>query len=294
MPARPGRRTGSCTGFARERPRLTCRGAAPYDEDITITVREPGVAFMHTSTGIFRRSAAAVLTAALVAPAAFAGEPGCPPPGASCATGTLQIIDFESLPAGTPVEGLGAVHADLAITSLPSLSPSCTPGSARVIEEFNPTFPSYGGATGANECLDGTHGFGDDPGCALDYEFTFAPGVTVECFSIRMLDFGDLLPYGGLTHAVTLSAFAGVTLVDQDVLTLIAPQAVVTGDACNPGDPGNHLFVVSGTGITRVTLTFDASPDPNVGFDSIQFCRVRESVPVAGRAWGLVKSLYRD
>ena len=249
---------------------------------------------MRTSIDILQRSAAAAVFVTLFAPAAFAGGTACPPPGATCTAGTLQSIDFESLPAGTPVEGLGAVHPDLAITSLPSLSPSCTPGTARVIEEFNSAFASYGGATGANECLDGTHGFGDATGCALDYEFTFAPGVTVACFSIRMLDFGDLLPYGGLTHAVTLSAFAGVTLVDQDILTLTAPQAVPTGDACNAGDPGNHLFVVSGTGITRVTLSFDASPDPNVGFDSIQFCRVRESVPVAGRAWGRVKSLYRD
>jgi len=249
---------------------------------------------MRTSIAILRRSTAAALVLALFAATAFAGEPACPAGGAPCPAGTLQIIDFESLPAGTPVEGLGAVHPDLAITSLTSLSPSCTPGTARVIEEFNAAFPSYGGATGANECLDGTHGFGDDPGCALDYEFTFAPGVTVGCFSIRMLDFGDLLPYGGLTHAVTLSAYAGVTLVDQDVLTLIAPQAVATGDACNAGDPGNHLFVVAGTGITRVTLTFDASPDPNVGFDTIQFCAVRQSVPVTGHAWGLVKSLYRD
>lgn len=249
---------------------------------------------MRTSIEILRRSSTATVVLALLARTALAGSPACPAAGATCTAGTLQVIDFESLPAGTPVEGLGAVHPDLAITSVPSLSPSCTPGTARVIEEFNAAFPSYGGASGANECLDGIHGFGDDPGCALDYEFTFAPGVTAECFSIRMLDFGDLLPYGGLTHTVALSAYAGVTLVDQDVLTLIAPQAVATGDACNAGDPGNHLFVVAGTGITRVTLTFDASPDPNVGFDTIQFCRVRETVPVAGRAWGLVKSLYRD
>ena len=220
----------------------------------------------------------------------------CPPPGGDCSPGQLQVIDFESLAAGVTVEGLGAVHADLAIASLPSIAAPCTPGSAKVIEESNPVpYTSYGSSTSDNACLDGIHGFGDDHDCVLDYEFTFSPGTTVSCFSIRMLDYGDYFPYGGAVHNVKLRAFAGVTPVDQDVLT-VSGNPSPTGDACTTGsgDPGNYVFTVAGAGITRVTLTFDAFPDPNVGFDTIQFCRVLAPVPVAARNWAFVKTLYRD
>jgi hypothetical protein len=239
---------------------------------------------------------ALIAATALWLPGSAFGQ-GCPPAGESCAAGVLQVIDFESFPAGTPVEGLGAVHPDLAITSLPSLATSCTTGSAMVIEELN-NFPydSYGTGSGVNGCLDGVHGFGDDHDCVLDYEFTFSPGTTVSCFSIRMLDYGDYFPFGGQNHVVRLRAWAGTTPVDQDQLTISGGSPVPTGDACTTGagDPGNVVLNVAGTGITRVVLAFDAFPDPNVGFDDIQFCMSRGTVPVAARPWSFVKGIYRE
>jgi hypothetical protein len=221
----------------------------------------------------------------------------CPPPGATCPrSGTHVGIDFEAFTAGTPVEGLGAVHPDLAITSSAGLAPACVPGSAHIIENGNGAFASYGtGTSTPNGCLSGAKGFGDNTGCSLDYEFTFSAGTTVSCFSIRMVDFGDLFPYGVLNHNVSLDAYAGATLVDTDAMLVVGPVQLLSGDACTAqaGDPGNHVFRVTGIGITRVTLTFDASPDPNVGFDDIQFCKDGLPVPVTPEAWGLVKSLYR-
>lgn len=218
---------------------------------------------------------------------------------ATCA-GSHAFIDFESLLPGTTVEGLGAVHPDLKITSVAwPFGPTCTIGTAAAIEEgvFTP-FAAYGTAGSfPNGCLDGIRGFGDQQGCVLDYDFTFAPGVTLSCFSIRMLDFGDLFPFGGTTHTVTLAAYdASNTLVATDVLTMLGAVDLVTGDACTSQgtDPGNHLFTVTGTGITRVTLSFDAFPDPNAGFDDISFCEATLPTPTLRRSWGELKAHYRD
>lgn len=218
---------------------------------------------------------------------------------AACAS-THARLDFEGLATGSAVEGLGAVHPDLAITGVTwPFGPSCAPGSAGVIEEGVSTpFAAYGTAGSyPNGCLDGLRGFGDSQGCVMDYDFTFAPGVTVSCFSIRMLDFGDLFPFGGTTHTVTLTAYdAGNVQVAQDVLTMLGAVDLVTGDACTAqgSDPGNHFFTVTGTGITRVTLRFDAFPDPNVGFDDISFCEEALATPAARRSWGELKTRYRD
>jgi hypothetical protein len=134
----------------------------------------------------------------------------CPPPGTDCTTGTLQVVDFETVSPGTSVEGLGAVHPDLAITSTPAISSSCTVGTAVGIEEFNPSpLAAYGTASGANGCLNGIRGYGDDPLCILNYEYTFSPGSTVSCFSIRLLDYGDFFPFGGVNHNVRPAAYAG-------------------------------------------------------------------------------------
>lgn len=234
--------------------------------------------------------------ASLALQVGLAGAQECPPQGAVCPHAGIPIaIGFETFPAGTTVEGLGAVHPDLAISSLVGVAPACVPGTAAVIETGNPfPFSSYGTASTNNGCLTGTKGFGDTAGCTLDYDFTFSVGTTISCFSIHMLDFGDLLPYGGATHVVTLQAFAGVTLVDQAQLTMLGGVDLVGGDACTASgsDPGNTRLRVTGAGITRVTLSFDASPDPNVGFDDIEFCKDTSPVPVAPATWGQLKTLY--
>ena len=252
---------------------------------------------MPTSRQFLRLAGALASGVALACTPAFAAAQSCPPPGADCSPGQLQLVDFESLPAGATVEGLGAVHPDLAIATVPSIAIACPVGSAKVIEELNTVpFSSYGTPSGDNDCLDGIHGFGDAPDCVLDYEFTFSPGTTVSCFSIKMVDYGDYFPYGGATHSVRLRAYAGVTPVDQEILTIAVGNPSPTGDACTSGatDPGNHVFSVAAAGITRVTLSFDEHADPNVGFDSIQFCLLRSSVPVAARHWSFMKTLYRD
>lgn len=240
-----------------------------------------------------------LVVALLVACCAFApGRSGAQCLPATC-TGTPVLVNFESITPGTSVEGLGAVHADLRIMSVAwPFGPTCPLGSAAGIEEgVASPFAAYGTAGSfPNGCLDGIRGFGDSQGCVLDYDFTFAPGVSVSCFSVRMFDFGDLFPFGGTTHTVTVSAFNAVNaLVSQDVLTMLGGVDLVTGDACTSQgtDPGNRTFTVTGTGITRVTLRFDAFPDPNCGFDSISFCEESAPTPAEARTWGELKSRYR-
>lgn len=58
--------------------------------------------------------------------------------------------------------------------------------------------------------------------------------------------------------------------------------------------PGNRLFTVTGPGIVRVTLRFDAFPDPNVGFDDISFCETTLPTSELRHNWGELKSFYRD
>ncbi len=239
--------------------------------------------------------AIACLMVAQIFPARASAQ--CSP--AACA-GSHVFLGFESLTPGTTVEGLGAVHPDLNIASVAwPFGPTCTPGVAAAIEEgVVVPFAAYGTAGSfPNGCLDGIRGYGDPQGCVLDYDFTFAPGVTVSCFSMRMLDYGDLFPFGGTTHTVTMEAYnASNVLVATDVLTMLGPVNLVSGDACTAQatDPGNHLFTVTGPAITRVTLRFDAFPDPNCGFDDISFCEATLPTPTRYRSWGALKSHYRD
>jgi len=221
----------------------------------------------------------------------------------SCGPGacvdTHHYVDFESLAPGTSVEGLGAVDPVLNITSVPwsAGTPSCTVGSAAIIEEGNPfPFVAYGTPAAIdNGCLTGVRGFADDANCVLDYEFTFAPGHTASCFGIRILDYGDYFPYGGTNHIVQLAAFdASSVLVDQDVFTVTGAVDLGGGDACStgPNAVGNHLLAVVGPGIVKVTLRFNAFPDPNIGFDDITFCEAEAATPAPGTSWGSVKAAY--
>lgn len=237
-----------------------------------------------------------VACAALAATTSPAGAQSCAP--GACST-THHYVDFEGLAPGTSVEGAGAVDPVLTITSLPwsAGTPSCTVGSAAVIEEGNPfPFVAYGTPTAIdNGCLTGLRGFADDAECVLDYEFTFAPGHAASCFGIRILDYGDYYPYGGTNHVVQLAAFdAGNVLVDQDVFAVSGPVDLGGGDACSatPNAVGNHLLSVAGPGIVRVTLRFNAFPDPNVGFDDVTFCESEVPTPAAAASWGRVKAAY--
>jgi hypothetical protein len=218
-------------------------------------------------------------------------------PGA-CTGGAFHHIDFESLAPGAPVEGLGALDPDLAVASQAwPFGTSCVLGRARVLEEGNSSpYASWGTSTGViNGCLNGTRGFADNQQCVLDYDFTFASGITVSCFSILMVDYGDYFPFGGTTHEVFLTAYdVGNNIVDQDQLTMSGGVDSLSGDACTSqaGQPGNFRLVVSAPGIVKVSLTFDRFPDPNIGFDDITFCETIATF-IGPTSWGTVKTFYR-
>ena len=242
----------------------------------------------------------AAMTLLLLAAMALVPPPAMAQCNPATCSGTPVFLDFESLTPGTSVEGLAAVHPDLNISSVAwAFGPTCTVGSASAIEEGVTTpFAAYGTAGSyPNGCLDGIRGYGDQQGCVLDYDFTFASGVSVSCFSVRMLDYGDLFPFGGTTHTVTVSGYdASNVLVSQDVLVMLGAVDLVTGDACTAqaSDPGNRLFTVTGAGIVRVELRFDAFPDPNAGFDDISFCEESHPTPTTRQSWGRLKTHYRD
>jgi hypothetical protein len=209
---------------------------------------------------------------------------------------TPVLITFESLAAGTSVEGPGAVYPPLTIqTAASPLYPSCTVGSARVIEELNP-FPygSYSTASGGiNGCLTGVHGFADSADCVLDYQFTFGPGYTVSCFSVLMLDYADYFPYGGSSHSVLMEAFdASNVIVDTFTLTEFGGTQLGSGDACDaqPGDPGRTTMFVTAPGIKKVRIRFTEAPDPNVGFDDLAFCLQEPPTPVVPGSWSGIKA----
>jgi hypothetical protein len=213
---------------------------------------------------------------------------------------TPVLVTFEGLPAGTSVEGPGAVYPPLTIqTAASPLYPSCTVGSAKVIEELNP-FPygAYGtSSSGIHGCLTGIHGFADSADCVLDYQFTFAPGYTVSCFSVLMLDYADYFPYGGSTHSVVMEAFdAANVVVDTFTLTEFGGTQLGSGDACDaqPGDPGRTTMFVTAPGIVKVRIRFTEAPDPNVGFDDLAFCLQEAPTPVLPSTWSGIKSRIGD
>lgn len=243
-------------------------------------------------TALTRLLSLLALTSLANAPAAAAP---CVP--ASC-PGAFHGVTFEALAPGALVEGPGTLDPDLRLFSVPwSFGAGCATGVTRVIEELNPLpFSSYTSASGTNGCLDGVRGMGHPANCVLDYDFTFAPGVTVGCFSIKLFDFGDYYPYGGTTHGATLTAYDASSAA-VSVATLAGGAAVdsTSGDAClsQAGMPGNFTLSVSGTGITRVELRFGPSPDPNIGFDSIAFCETSAPTVTRRRTWGTLKSHHR-
>jgi hypothetical protein len=117
-----------------------------------------------------------------------------------------------------------------------------------------------------------------------EYAFYFE-GATVSEFSLRMLDFGDYNPDRVPYHLVEMIAtnasndeVASQFLEYMSDLTT-TPRTSDYGDlACDTGDastidgnPGNWKWEVSGTGITKITLTFPEGYDPYIGFDTLCF-----------------------
>ncbi len=236
---------------------------------------------MHQRT---RRTTALVAVTLLACTAAFAGTPITP--------------DFDALAVGTSVEGPGAVDANLEIHS--------ATGQAVVIGTgLGPKgFEAPKASPVDNNCLATPGCFVDvtlacaygqgftDPSHSCDqgnqYTFTFPGLPSVESFSIRMVDFGDLNRCGGDLAIAGLYAYAADgSLVDSDELVLDTDGSTlpgagsssfgdlsIVGDACTalPGQPGNYTFRVTGSGITRVELAFSAAAnDTYVGFGAIVF-----------------------
>ena len=125
-----------------------------------------------------------------------------------------------------------------------------------------------------------------------DYVFTFAPGTSVSAFALRMADYGDFNPGGATSHSVKLVAYnASGDIVDEDQLSYTSAGTLnplgATGDACTAqaGEPGNFIFEVSGSHITRLELRSSnngSSPnepsDPNIAFNNL--CFVLEATEV--------------
>jgi len=216
---------------------------------------------------------------------------------ASAEASSLEVcVDFGSKAAGDSVNGLGAVH--------PQLNISSTNNAVVVKQNVDPI--AYGGNlpgqnNAPNGCIGPAAGFVDLGAAAgnfsvdsrlHDYVFTFAPGTSVGEFSLRMVDHGDFNPGHATSHSVKLVAYnASGDIVDEHELAYTSTNATnplgVNGDACTapPGEPGNFTFNVSGSHITRLELRSSNNgpvpnepSDPLIGFNEL--CFVLESTEV--------------
>ena len=209
-----------------------------------------------------------------------------------------QMIYPPLPPAGQSVVGQGVVHPLLNIE---------TSGGNDVVALREETSPvAYGGGAQniANECLGPDGGFADLGNTTFQYEtrnhqYAFAFTKPISEFTIRMVDWGDFLPYGGnadQTYAMTVTAYnAANEVVDTDTIQFTSDSTAVrnrpsnefgplniAGDAClsAPGDPGNYTFHVQGSGIVRVTLAprDRQSTDPFIALSNLGF--TVEALPV--------------
>ncbi len=215
---------------------------------------------------------------------------GTPPTTTFTPTGTITppvctpvvvTANFNQVPVGASVEGLNAVAPGLNINAI---------GTAiHVIEGAAPAvYGSAGiGLSPINGGMATGGGFSDQTTQvalqAHQYTFTFAPGVSVNNFSLRMLDYGDFNPTSNTSHLVTMTAYNTSNIVvstHQLSYTTVGNNSslygnmLVAGDARGaiPGQPGNWTWRVSGNGIARVVLNFGVGFDPNIGFDTLTFC----------------------
>jgi hypothetical protein len=203
--------------------------------------------------------------------------PACPP--------TVIYANFNNVPAGHSVEGLGVVAPYLNIDAKgTALKVSQT--TAPVIYLAPP------GSGNVNGGLAGDGGFSDvDTKAALEphlYTFTFAPGVSVTNFSLHMLDFGDWNPTLSASHYVSMTAYDvnGNEIPNaKEELSYTTPtdnlprssnlygDMRLNGDAvaAPAGQPGNWIWNISGNGIVRIVLEFGVGHDPNVAFDLLRY-----------------------
>jgi hypothetical protein len=213
-----------------------------------------------------------------------------PPTNTPTPTGTLAACvptvvtaDFSKVATGASVEGMGVVA--------PNLNIDAKNTAAKVVENSTPTMyvANKNGISTTNGFVVSGGGFSDittrNAVQAHSYSFTFAPGVTVGNFSVRMLDFGDANPTNATNHYASLNAYdVNNILIAKQELTYTTPSETlpqssnlygnlqVNGDAsATPGQPGNWKWNLTATNIVKLTLEFGDGFDPNIAFDSIIF-----------------------
>ena len=210
-----------------------------------------------------------------------------PTPTNACVPHT-ENADFNKVPLGSSVEGLGAAAPDLNIKAR-NQAVHIASGKGPLIYVSGPNGSIRNG--GIDPTLDG---FGDYTTHVNElaplYTFTFAPGITVSDFTLRMTDFGDFNPHpvnvnNNLHHVVTLQGYdasgnpiAGVTQVlqfDSSPTSIYSStqfgNLLLSGDALTnpPVPPGNYTWHVKGKAIAKLVLTFSVNYDPNVGFTAL-------------------------
>ena len=206
-------------------------------------------------------------------------------------------VSFDSMAAGQSVVGAGVVH--------PLLTIGDSGGNAVLAIEESGSLAAYSAPFGQNIAngnigtAQSARGFADVGG-PPDYSyqtkkhryvFTFAPGVAVSRFSVRMLDWGDFLPYGANAdgrYAMLMTAFnASGDVVATDEIAFTSTDSTlfrtspeygdlrVSGDAATAtdGKPGNVVLRVTAPGIVRVEVHArdQQSIDPHIGFNELQF-----------------------
>jgi hypothetical protein len=179
------------------------------------------------------------------------------------AVSATQCIDFNQVPANNSVEGLGIVNDNLNI--------STSSGGTVSLHENQDPF-AYRALNGSSNFGMGALGGFADTNRIHDYNFSFAPNITVSSFSVRMLDYGDYNPVGATEHDVTLVAFDiddNVVATDSLVFTSDGhiddtDELWLTGDSTiSEGNPGNYTFTTVGSGIVRLELQY--SSDIGIG-----------------------------
>jgi hypothetical protein len=194
----------------------------------------------------------------------------------------FNVAAFSQIPVETPIEGFGVLAPYFSINAK---------GTAVKIEEVNGPFqyraglpPVVNGGIGPNG------GFGDSDtqlaGQAHRYTFSFALGISVREFSLRMLDHGDLNPQLATNHSIIMKAYnsAGAVVATQDLSYTTDAEGLpdnspewnnlqITGDGlrAQDGEPGRWTWRVTGNDIVKVVLDFPVGHDPNIGFDSLSF-----------------------
>jgi len=202
-------------------------------------------------------------------------------------------IALEDFQPGQSVEGSGALHPDMALTTT----------NGNTVALFDDETPStYGAPNGNNSRPNGclVDGFGDNSSQNSrlhDYVFEFENGKIVTDFSITMFDFGDYNPARAESHKIELVGYdAYGNVVATDTLEYTSSSATnprtsnefgdlyLTGDACDAeeGEAGLYNFnIANAEGIKTVKVLYhndgtnsyggDRPSDPNIAFGEVCF-----------------------